>query len=159
MNNHHLPLRPNVCMLVYNSEGRLLLGERAGATNVWQFPQGGAEPEFSLEENVLRELEEELGADRKLFSITKKLHATHEYIWQEVPEYYVDKWSGQKQTFWLVQFLGKDEDIKLDHDELMNWRWCTTQEVKNLAEPKRIAGYLQPLREFEDFLLLKDETL
>lgn len=159
MTEQKLPLRPNVCMLVYNADGLLFLGERAGAKNSWQFPQGGVEEEYSLEENVLRELEEELGADRSLFSITRKLHATHQYLWDEIPEHYRGKWSGQTQTFWLVQFMGVDADISLDQHELMNWRWCTSQEVKTLAEPKRIPGYIQPLREFEDFLLLRDELL
>jgi hypothetical protein len=44
MPKRKLPLRPNVCMLVYNARGQLFLGERLRNKGHWQFPQGGAEP-------------------------------------------------------------------------------------------------------------------
>jgi len=149
-----LPLRPNVCMLVFNSEGKLFLGERHKEAGIWQFPQGGVEDNFSLEQNVLRELEEELGAPAKLFKIIKQLSSTHEYEFDHPPEYAKGVWRGQSQTFWLVQFLGKDSDIKLEQQnpEFMNWRWCCPEEVRKLAEPKRLPGYLKPLSEFEQNL-------
>jgi putative (di)nucleoside polyphosphate hydrolase len=148
-----LPLRPNVCMLVLNSHRRLFLGERLGEPGVWQFPQGGVETSATLEENVLRELEEELGAARQLFSIVRRLKANHQYEFSRPPQYAVDKWRGQMQSFWLVSFLGKDEDIKLDNDkpgaepEFSAWRWCTLAEVRAQAEPKRLLGYEKALAE------------
>lgn len=149
--NSPLPFRPNVCMLVYNQSRRLFLGERNGKPGVWQFPQGGAEEGLSPEENVLRELEEELGAAAPLFKIRTQLKSRHEYEFEVVPEYARGKWRGQSQTFWLVEFLGTDLDIVLDRNEpeFMGWRWCTIEEVKALAEPKRVAGYLNPLKELD----------
>ena len=64
-----LPLRPNVCMLLHNQDSDLFLGERYGEAGVWQLPQGGVEAEYSVEENVLRELEEEIGVGRDLLEI------------------------------------------------------------------------------------------
>ena len=148
-----LPYRPNVCMLVYRGE-KLLLAERARQPGTWQFPQGGAEEELSLEENVLKELNEELGAKKKLFRIEKKLDSTHCYDFREPPKYAVGRWRGQSQTFWLVEFLGQDSDIQLDRyeQELMDFRWCTPSEVRELAEPIRLPGYEAPLLEFEAFI-------
>ncbi|MDC0358239.1 NUDIX domain-containing protein, partial [Oligoflexia bacterium] len=128
-------------------------GERAGAPGVWQFPQGGAEEGFTLQENVLKELYEELGVVKEKLSIVKQLNATHEYEWDNPPDYAVNRWRGQTQTFWLVQFLGSDDDFVLDRFqiELMNWKWCSVDEVQAMAQPKRLPGYLEPLQEFEEY--------
>jgi putative (di)nucleoside polyphosphate hydrolase len=147
-----LPLRPNVCMLVLNQEQRIFVGEREGSPGVWQFPQGGAETNTPLEENVLRELHEELGAEKSRFRIIKKLTATNEYDFSDPPGYAIGKWRGQAQTFWLVEFLGTDADFKLDRydQEFSDFRWCTIQEVRQLAEPKRLRGYEAALKELEE---------
>jgi len=144
-------------MLVINEEKKLLLGERIkrhGRGGIWQFPQGGVEPNLSLEENVIKELTEELGAPADKFQILKKLEATHQYDFDDTPPYAVGRWRGQRQTFWLVRFMGTDSDFKLDAvvPEFTSFQWCTIEEVKTLAEPKRLPGYLPPLVEVETFL-------
>jgi putative (di)nucleoside polyphosphate hydrolase len=147
-----LPLRPNVCLLIRNARGELFLGERAGNPGVWQFPQGGVEPGTPPEENVIREAHEELGAPKECFRIVQCLSARHDYDFRVVPECYRGKWRGQSQTFWVVEFLGADSDIQLDRcdqPELMNWKWCTPEEVKQLAEPLRLPGYLRALAEYQ----------
>lgn len=156
-----LPLRPNVCMLVFNQEQRLFLGERHKEAGIWQFPQGGVEPEDSLEENVLRELEEELGAPKKYFKIVKRLAATHDYDFRTPPSYAIGRWRGQSQTFWLVAYYGKDSDIKFEQEppEFTQFKWCTVEEVKALAEAKRLPGYLNPLNEFEEFITRQASNL
>lgn len=148
---NQLPLRPNVCMLVFNREHKLFLGERFGEPGVWQFPQGGVDTKVSLEENVYRELWEELGLDRDKLQIVKRCQATHSYEFQDPPGYARGKWRGQTQTFWIVSFLGQESDICLTkhEQEFMAWRWCTAGEIRALAEKKRLPGYENPLREFE----------
>ncbi|MBX7142956.1 MAG: NUDIX domain-containing protein [Oligoflexia bacterium] len=146
-----LPLRPNVCMLVYNCDHKLFLGERFGEPGVWQFPQGGVDLKVALEESVYRELWEEIGIGRDKLSIIKRCDATHSYEFQDPPGYARGKWRGQSQTFWIVRFEGTDKDISLtQHEqEFMSWRWCSPAEVRVLAEPKRRPGYEAPLKEFE----------
>ena len=146
-----LPLRPNVCLLIRNAAGQLFLGERAGCPGVWQFPQGGAEPHSSLEENALKEAHEEMGVPPGYLRIIKKLNATHAYEFDVVPEYAVGKWRGQAQSFWLLAYSGSDSEIDLSRysAELMSWKWCSVSEVKKLAEPKRLPGYVAALGEYE----------
>jgi putative (di)nucleoside polyphosphate hydrolase len=149
-----LPLRPNVCMLVYNRDGRLFLGERFGEPGHWQFPQGGAEPRYTPRQNVMRELREELGLKKRSIGKVTKLNSTHEYEWRTPPRYARNKWRGQKQTFWLVEFVGTDSDIDLTRHkerEFATWRWCSATEVKRRAATSRRAGYRGPLREFLEF--------
>jgi len=161
MSSKKLPLRPNVCMLVYNNKGKLFLGERFGEPGHWQFPQGGAESRYTLRQNVVRELREELGLKKVSIGKLTKLTSTHEYEWRTPPKYAHNKWRGQKQTFWLVEFVGKDSDIDLTthkDQEFASWRWCSVAEVKRRAAPFRRAGYVAPLREFLEFKRTKLKT-
>jgi putative (di)nucleoside polyphosphate hydrolase len=143
-----LPLRPNVCLLILNKERNLFLGQRSGASAVWQFPQGGVE-HGSLEENALREAHEEMGVDLNLLRVLQKLSATHEYDFANPPEYARGVWRGQSQTFWLLEFLGVDADIKLDRfePEFSSFAWCPPAEVLGRVEERRRKGYEAPLRE------------
>ena len=56
--------RPNVGIILLNSRNQVFWGKRL-RTHSWQFPQGGAEKRYSLRENVVRELKEELGIPRR----------------------------------------------------------------------------------------------
>jgi putative (di)nucleoside polyphosphate hydrolase len=149
-----LPLRPNVCMLVYNCKGRLFLGERHGERGHWQFPQGGAEARYTPRENVMRELKEELGLKKRHVGKVTKLASRHQYEWRTPPRYALNKWRGQRQTFWLVEFVGDDGDIDLvsyKEPEFRSWRWCSVAEVKRRAAPYRLVGYKGALKEFLEF--------
>ena len=144
-------LRPNVCMLVYNQKRQLFMGERHGKPNHWQFPQGGVEQGASLRQTVVRELKEELGIPRRAIGVITRLQATHEYIWKKVPAYAKGKWDGQSQTFWLVEFIGGDDDICLDASddpEFDSWQWCSVATVRRIAARERRAGYEGALQEF-----------
>jgi putative (di)nucleoside polyphosphate hydrolase len=148
-------------MLVYNSKGRLLLGERYGEPGHWQFPQGGAESRYSLRENVIREVREELGLHKRHIGRITKLASKHEYEWRTPPRYAHKKWRGQKQTFWLVEFVGADNDIDLKshkEQEFGAWEWCSATEVARRVPSFRRAGYRGPLREFLDFKRAKMKT-
>lgn len=151
MATRKLPLRPNVCMLVYNRRGELFLGERLNKKGHWQFPQGGAERRYTLRENVVRELKEELGLPRRALGSIKKLKATHEYDWKKIPDYAKGRWRGQAQTFWAVEFTGRDTDIQLDafeEPEFKQWRWASVAKVRKLADRRRMKGYEAALHEF-----------
>ena len=154
----NLPYRPNVCLLICNQEGKLFLGERAGHPGIWQFPQGGAEPHLSLEENAIKEAHEELGVRKEQLRIIQRFKATHSYDFDVAPAYAAGKWRGQTQTFWLLEFAGANDEICLDRygHELMRWKWCSISEVKELAEPKRLPGYLAALDEFQEYQLLNN---
>jgi putative (di)nucleoside polyphosphate hydrolase len=150
-----LPLRPNVCLFIVNQNKRIFVGERFGCPGIWQLPQGGIEDGISEEENALREAHEELGADLKLFRTVKRLEAQHWYNFSEpVPLYAVGRWRGQKQSFWLIEFCGKDEDINLGRfqPEFSDYCWATVDELKKKAEKKRLAGYEKALGEISEYL-------
>lgn len=146
-------LRPNVCMLVCNHKKQLLMGERHGKPGHWQFPQGGVEEGASSRQTVFRELREELGIPRRALGRIHQLQATHQYLWKNIPAYARGKWVGQAQTFWLVEFVGDDSDIRLDttdEPEFDAWRWCSIATVRRIAAKERRAGYEAALKEFRE---------
>ena len=149
-----LPYRPNVCILLFNSDRQLLLGERNGTPGAWQFPQGGVELDQSIEGNVLREIEEELGLAAHLVEIVGCMKARNRYDFENPPEYAKGVWRGQDQTFWVVKFLGIDADLNVNtaNPEFSAWCWCSVAEVRSKAEKRRLGGYEAALREFEEVL-------
>jgi putative (di)nucleoside polyphosphate hydrolase len=146
------PYRPNVAMLVYRPQDLLLwLGERLDDPGHWQLPQGGVDLAESLEQNVIRELVEELGAGATFFGAPRKLSATHRYKWDRPREYGGEWFCGQDQTYWLVPFSGADTDLNLslEHPEFQNFKWVTPEDVRALAPARRLEGYEPALKEFE----------
>ncbi len=138
-------------MLLYNKKGELFIGERSDRRGHWQFPQGGAEPRYSLRQNVVRELKEELGIPRRTLGSIRKLKATHEYEWRSTPPYAKRRWRGQSQTFWAVEFVGADSEIDLfadDSPEFLRWRWASVATVRRVADSRRLKGYDGALKEY-----------
>ncbi len=142
-------------MLVYNRKGQLFLGERLGKPGHWQFPQGGVERGESLASNVLRELHEELGVTERQVGRVLKLRSRYRYLWKRIPAYAKGIWDGQQQTFWLVEFIGRNREIDLKsaaEPEFSQWRWCSVRTVRRLAAKERLPGYERPLAEFVEFM-------
>ena len=52
--------------------GRVLVGERVGLPDSWQFPQGGLDPHESPEEGLPRELHEELSLEPDDYAVETK---------------------------------------------------------------------------------------
>ncbi len=149
-----LPLRPNVCLLIINREGKLFLGERAGCPGEWQLPQGGVENELGEKESALKEAYEELGAPAEHFQVIRRLKAVNSYEFSPVPPRWIGKYRGQTQTFWVLKYTGSDQEIKLDRyePEFMQWKWCTLEEARRMAEPRRMRGYQAAFAEFEELV-------
>lgn len=171
--NTQLPLRPNVCLIIRNSDRRLFLGERVKPQGHWQMPQGGIKPTQSIEEAAVEEAYEELGAPRELFRLRGVLQYAHSYVWDRVPHNYQGIFSGQHQRFAVLDFLGTDSDIKVDWcvkdsgagtdqgsasksddegfcQEFSRWKWCTLQEVMDTCAPMRRKGYRGAFMEYVD---------
>lgn len=164
-----LPLRPNVCLIIRNRDNRLFLGERVEPLGHWQLPQGGIKSRQTIEEAAIEEAHEELGASRELFGLRGILLYAHSYEWDRVPQHYRGIYRGQHQRFAIIDFLGKDEDIKVDWcvnrknetavleldddygqqcdekddfiQEFCRWKWCTIGEVMDNCAPLRRKGY------------------
>jgi len=129
-----LPLRLGVGAIVLNKQNRVFVGKRKdNPVNKWQMPQGGVNYGEKLIDAMKRELEEETGI--KNIEILKELNGWSEY---ELPEHLLGKiwrgkYRGQKQKWFVVRFLGSDDEINLktSRPEFIEWQWL---DIENLTD-------------------------
>jgi putative (di)nucleoside polyphosphate hydrolase len=153
----HDPLlyRPNVAAILRDCEGRILIAERVGVSNAWQFPQGGVDDGEDLEVALYREVQEEIGVKKKLINIVQK-RGGYRYPFPKGRLKY-GVYGGQEQTYYLCDFLGSEKDIDLDQPgrEFIRHRWIKPQDfqIKWVARFKQ-AVYVKVFRDFFDVDLL-----
>ena len=132
MKQNELPLRLGVGIIVLNKENKVFVGKRRdNPINKWQMPQGGVDRGENLINAMKRELKEETSI--RSIEILRELEGWTEY---ELPDYLLGKiwrgkYRGQKQKWFIVKFLGKDEEINLKttHPEFIEWQWL---DIENL---------------------------
>jgi putative (di)nucleoside polyphosphate hydrolase len=124
--------RTGVGIMLFNNQGAIFTGKRFKADLYWQMPQGGVEDNESLERAALRELLEETGTD-KVEIITQSKNWLYYNIPREmVPFSWSKVYSGQKQKWFLMKFLGKDHDININYvsdAEFKEWCWQSADNV------------------------------
>ena len=74
--------RPNVGIIITNSDGQLLWARRYGQ-DAWQFPQGGIKNDETPEQALYRELKEEIGLSPDQVEL---LGATHGWLRYRLPK-------------------------------------------------------------------------
>ena len=121
-----LPLRSGVGIIVLNKENKVFVAKRIdNPKNFWQMPQGGVDEGEDFLTAAYRELEEETSI--KKVEVIKEIDETITY---ELPDHLLGiiwkgKYKGQKQKWFLMRFLGSDEEIniKTNKPEFLEWKW------------------------------------
>ena len=158
---HHPKLIPtyrlNVAAIITRKNNDILWCERSRKPYFWQFPQGGVDPNEDLELALFREIREELGLPAHTLKILKKRAQTIHYDFPNgIIAQYLKKglpsYIGQKQHWFLLEFLGTDEDINLSYEgencEFRNYKWGDTQYLSRVSSHKR-SVYYTLLKEFD----------
>ena len=149
--------RPAVGVMLVNAERKVWVGQRLDSKlEAWQMPQGGLDPGEEPLQGALRELEEETGIAPRLIEI---LTQASEELTYDLPEDLIGKvwkepWRGQRQTWFLARFLGRDEDVNLDtpEPEFRAWKWADPAELPALIVPFKKKLYEDVLEAFADWL-------
>ena len=127
-----LPLRIGVGVVLLNKENKVFVGRRIdNPKNFWQMPQGGVDEGENFLNAALRELKEETGI--KNVELIQEIEGIMTY---ELPAnllgiIWKGKYRGQKQKWFLMRFLGKDDDIniKTEKPEFLDWKWLDLNEI------------------------------
>ncbi len=125
--------RSNVVGLIVKDD-KVLLVERADEPGHWQLPQGGIDRGEEPRGAFFREMKEEIGIDA--LSIISHIPRFFRYVWPKINQL-MQGYRGQRQELFIAEFKGEDEDIKLDQDELVSFRWVSRDEALSLAHPVR----------------------
>ena len=117
-------------------------------------PQGGVDPNESLLDAMKRELIEETSI--KNIKILKELDQWLEY---ELPENLVGKiwkgkYRGQKQKWFVVKFLGPDNEININtkNPEFIDWQWVDIDSLPDLIVLFKKHVYEQITMELKKFI-------
>ncbi len=122
--------RPNVGIVITNSQGQLLWARRVGGHDAWQFPQGGINDGESPEQALYRELKEEVGLEPSDVEI---LAVTRGWLRYRLPKRLQRKHSkplcvGQKQKWYLLRLVSEDDKVNVSTQhkaEFDHWRWVS----------------------------------
>lgn len=143
------PYRIGVVGVFTNNQGEVLVGERADLPGVWQLPQGGVEAGESLEQAILREMQEELGV--KEMTIIK---AGDQSFYYEFPPELIapisKKYRGQEQ-WWFLLALPKQctlDDLKGD-DEFSRFSWMNANKLLEQTVAWKRQCYGEGLRQLQ----------
>lgn len=145
--------RLNVGIIVSNPGGQVLWARRVGR-DVWQFPQGGIQPDETPEQAMYRELAEETGLQPEHVRVVGR---TREWLHYRLPKRMirhdrVPLCVGQKQVWYMLQLLGDDANVRLDctdSPEFDHWKWVSYwHPIKEVAPFKRRV-YHRALSELE----------
>ena len=141
-----LPYRPNVCMLVIDTHGRILLNQERGEERVmWKFPQGGVEKGETDEEAIRRELEEEVRITH--YSILAKAHYIHRYDWSEAMQKRKG-YRGQEQHVYLIR-SHRPTEARPGEEKIIQTQWIPFEEALQLfTNPKQIKASKTIWKEF-----------
>ena len=129
-----LPLRSGVGIVVLNKDNKVFVARRIdNQKNFWQMPQGGVDEGESYLTAAYRELEEETSIIE--VELVKELDGLIAY---ELPKsllgvIWKGRYRGQEQKWFVMRFLGKDNDIniKTKNPEFCEWKWI---ELDNLTD-------------------------
>lgn len=141
----YMEYRKNVVSVILNSHNQILIcqrnpipasGHALGENildkykNYWQFPQGGADQDESLEKTALREAWEEVGLNK--LSLIKISLSQNKYwftlSWQRIFKRKY-RWKGQSQNLVYLRHQGLDNEVKVDNKEFVNYKWVAQKDL------------------------------
>ena len=150
-----LPLRIGVGAIVLNKKNQVFVGKRKdNPVDKWQMPQGGVNEGEDLTSAMKRELNEETGIQN--IKILNEIDGWFEY---ELPNYLLGKiwrgkFRGQKQKWFIVKFLGDDQEINLEKDkpEFIEWKWLDIENLPNVIVDFKKRVYEKLLPKIRNFI-------
>ena len=151
-NKKELPLRLGVGIALLNHENNVFVGKRIdNPASSWQMPQGGVDKNEDLLQAAKRELEEETSI--KTVKVIKELNEwqTYDLPTNLLGKLWEGKYRGQKQKWFIMKFLGKNNEIniKTERPEFLDWKWIKPSNLPTVAVDFKLNIYKKMAKELE----------
>ena len=154
--NKELPYRPCVGAMLINIEDKVFVAKRTDSSgDYWQMPQGGIDEGEIPIEALMRELLEETGTDKVQIIAESEEWRTYDLPDDLIGKLWQGKYRGQRQKWFALKFLGKDDDINIkasECPEFIDWKWVDLDVVIDLIIPFKRKLYMDIVREFRSLL-------
>lgn len=149
--------RPAVGIMLINPARHVWVGQRRdNSLEAWQMPQGGLDPGEDVLEGALRELEEETGIVRGLVELVAQApkELTYDLPADLIGKVWKEPWRGQRQSWFLMRFLGADADVNIatPEPEFRAWKWAPPAELPALIVPFKRRLYEDVVAAFAEWL-------
>ncbi len=152
-----LPYRPCVGVVLIDARGMVFAGQRIDSpTPAWQMPQGGIDEGETPREAAYRELREETGVTADL---VEKIAKTEDWLTYDLPDELIGKvwggkYRGQRQKWFLLRYLGQDDQIRIatEHPEFSAWCWIRADEMVASIVPFKREVYEKVVAAFRPHL-------
>ena len=151
----NLPLRKGVGIVLLNKENKVFVAKRIdNPKDFWQMPQGGVDKGEDFLSAAYRELEEETSI--KNVELIKEIDGILSY---ELPDHLLGiiwkgKYKGQRQKWFLMRFLGNDNDIniKTNKPEFLEWKWIDLELLTDVVVDFKMHVYKELKEKIEKII-------
>ncbi len=122
MSETEIKYKANVAAILRNARGRILICERLGVRDGWQFPQGGIDDGETPEQALVREVWEEIGVSARDFRLLER-KGPYSYLYGNGR--IKRGFHGKEQFYFLCDYTGADDAIHVEteHPEFDDHRW------------------------------------
>ena len=151
----NLPLRKGVGVVLLNKNNQIFVAKRIdNPKDFWQMPQGGIDNGENYLEAALRELKEETS-----IKSVEVIQEIQEEITYNLPDsllgiIWKGKYKGQTQRWFIMRFLGNDNEINLKtkHPEFLEWKWVDIENITDKVVDFKLHVYEKIKKELKNLI-------
>ena len=151
----NLPFRDGVGIVLLNKDNKIFVAKRIdNPKNFWQMPQGGVDVGENFLTAAYRELEEETSI--KSVKLIKEIDGSTTYL---LPKHLLGiiwkgKYKGQKQKWFLMRFLGSDNEININTNkpEFLEWKWIDLDMITEVVVDFKLEVYKTIQKEIKSII-------
>ena len=155
MDKEKLHMRIGVGIIVLNNQNQVFVGKRIDNPNdFWQMPQGGIDKGENSLEAAYRELDEETSIKN-----VELIHEVEEEISYNLPDnllgiIWKGKFKGQTQKWYIMRFLGEDNEINLNtkYPEFLEWKWINYENITDKVVEFKLHVYEKIKKELKKLI-------
>ena len=150
-----IPLRLGVGIVLLNDNNEVFVGKRIdNPEDFWQMPQGGVDKNENFLDAAKRELEEETSI--KNVKLIKEIEGwlTNDLPKNLLGKIWKGKYRGQKQKWFIMKFLGSNNEININtkEPEFLDWKWIKPSKLPEVVINFKINIYKKITKKLSAFI-------